>query len=426
MHGGVHSASVKPVDTDAFWTERASELEEYARLALRIGVNLEQGQDVMLISYVEHAPLVRAITRVAYEEGARRVDPLYFDVHVRRAKAELAPDEAVGWAPPWMLQRIEEEAERRSAMINTVGEPEPDLFAGLDPGRVARSVMPEVRRALWTAFDHGRMPWSIIAFPTPGWAQQVFGEPDLQRLWDAVRATVRLDEPDPIEAWRAHIELLQSRARQLNERRFDSLRFRGPGTDLEVGLLPEANWMSAGVETAWGRFYVPNLPTEEVFTVPDCRRTEGHVRATQPLVLLGGTVVRDLEMSFSSGRIVDVKASSGAEDVRGEIEIDANASLLGEVALVDETSRVGRSGITFWSTLFDENAASHIAYGTAWPAALRLDKLPGDEELQAMGVNRSGAHTDFMIGGVEVEVDGIETGGAAVPILRDNVWQLGT
>jgi aminopeptidase len=182
--------------------------------------------------------------------------------------------------------------------------------------------------------------------------------------------------------------------------------------------------MSAGVRTAWGRFYVPNLPTEEVFTVPDYRRTEGRVRATQPLVLLGGTVVRGLEMTFAGGRVVDVQAASGADEVRGELSVDANASLLGEVALVDETSRVGRSGLTFWSTLFDENAASHIAYGTAWPKALRLDPLPTDEALQAMGVNRSGAHTDFMIGGPDVEVDGLEQGGAAVPILRDNVWQL--
>ena len=412
------------MDQASFWVEHTDELEEYARLALRVGVNLEQGQDVMLISDVEHAPLVRAIARVAYEEGARRVDPLYQDVHVRRAKAELAPDDAVGWVPPWLLQRVEEEAERRTAMINTVGEPDPDLFAGIDADRVNRSLMPDVRRALWTQFDHGRMPWTIVAFPTAGWAQQVFGEPDVERLWQAIRATVRLDEPDPVAAWKAHVEMLQERARQLNERSFDSVRFRGPGTDLTVGLVQQARWMAAGAETAWGRFYVPNLPTEEVFTIPHSRRTEGGVRSTQPLVLVGGTVVRDLELVFSAGRVVEVKASSGADEVRAEIATDANASLLGEVALVDETSRVGRSGITFWSTLFDENAASHIAYGTAWLGALALDELPGQEEREAMGVNQSSAHTDFMIGGPEVEVDGIEDGGAAVPILRDNAWQL--
>ena len=412
------------MDTESFWAGRTAELEEYARLALRVGVDLEQGQDVVIACDVEHAPLVRAIARVAYEEGARRVDPYYMDVYVRKEKAEHAPAEAVGWVPPWLLRRVEEDAERRSAIVNTVGEPEPDLFAGIDADRAAQSLMPGLRRALWTAFDHGRMPWTIVAFPTPGWARQVFGEPDLERLWQAVRATVRLDEADPIAAWRTHIETLLDRARRLNERRFDALRFRGPGTDLTVGLLPEAEWMSAGARTAWGRFYVPNLPTEEVFTIPDRRRTEGRVRSTQPLVLSGGTVVRDLEMTFSGGRIVDVRASTGADEVRGDIGVDANGSFLGEVALVDETSRVGRTGITFWSTLFDENAASHIAYGTAWLGALPLEELPADDELEAMGVNRSGVHTDFMIGGPEVDVDGVEPGGAAVPIMRDNVWQL--
>jgi aminopeptidase len=412
------------LDTDSFWAERSGELDEYARLALRIGLDLEPGQDVLVYGYVEHAPLVRAIARVAYEEGARLVDAMYVDVHVRKEKAEHAPDDAVGWTPPWLLQRLEEQLERRTAMINTIGEPEPNLFNGLDPDRVAQSVLPEFRRALWTAIDHGLMPWSIVAFPTPGWAKQVFGEPDLERLWQAVRATVRLDEPDPVAAWQEHVELLQERARQLNERGFDALRFRGPGTDLTVGLSPEAEWMSAGTETAWGRFYVPNLPTEEVFTIPDFRRTEGHVRSTRPLVLLGGTVVRDLEMTFSGGRIVEVRASSGADEVRGEIGIDENASRLGEVALVDETSRVGRSGITFWNTLFDENAASHIAYGTAWLGALRRDDVPAADDLEAMGINQSKAHTDFMVGGPEVEVDGLEPAGAAVPILRDNAWQL--
>jgi aminopeptidase len=269
------------------------------------------------------------------------------------------------------------------------------------------------------------MPWTIFSFPTPGWAAQAFGEPDVARLWDAIRAAVRLDEPDPITAWKKHVALLVERAAGLNERGFDTVRFRGPGTDLEVGLLPNAHWMAAGTTTSWGRFYIPNLPTEEVFTSPDRRRTEGTVRSTQPLVLTGGTVVRDLEVTFSGGRITDVEASSGADEVRAEVALDEGAAYLGEVALVDERSRVGSSGLTFWSTLFDENAASHIAYGTAVTQALDIERpLPPDEELKAMGINRSRAHTDFMIGGPEVEVDGIERGGTAVPIMRGNVWQL--
>jgi aminopeptidase len=413
------------MDVEAFWADRAGELEEYARLALRVGVNVQPGQDVVVLANVEHAPLARAIARAAYGERARWADVHYSDNHVQRAKAELAPDDAVGWAPRWMIQRIDEEAERHTAYVALLGEPDPDLFAGLDPRRVAESSIPEVRRTIWSAIDRGDVPWTIVAFPTPGWATQVFGEPDVSRLWDAIRATVRLDEPDPVAAWNDHVAMLQERAVRLNERRLDAVRFRGPGTDLTVGLLPLSRWVAAGAETSGGQFHVPNLPTEEVFTTPDRRRTEGHVRSTQPLVLASGTVVRDLEMTFSDGRITEVNAASGADEVRAETTLDEAASYLGEVALVDERSRVGRSGITFWNTLFDENAASHIAFGTAVLHAVELDgPAPGEDELLAQGINQSKAHTDFMIGGPEVEVDGIEPGGATVPIIRDNAWQL--
>jgi aminopeptidase len=226
-----------------------------------------------------------------------------------------------------------------------------------------------------------------------------------------------------VAAWREHDANLKTRAAILNGHGFDAIRFRGPGTDLTVGLLSASRWMCAAFTTADGIEHVPNLPTEEVFTSPDLRRTEGTVRSTYPLAV-GGTTVRDLEVRFEGGRVVDVQASTGADIIRGQLEADAQAPFLGEIALVDGTSAVKRTGLVFFDTLFDENATCHIAYGTGLPMAVEgTDGLTPDE-LIAMGVNVSRTHTDFMIGGPEVDVDGLDRDGNATPIMRDDIFVL--
>jgi aminopeptidase len=243
----------------------------------------------------------------------------------------------------------------------------------------------------------------------------VFGEPDVDRLWEAVAFCTRLDEPDPVVAWREHIARLERRAARLNELAFDAVHYRGPGTDFTVGLLPGARWMSALFRTASGREYVPNMPTEEIFTTPDCRRAEGTIASSLPLALQGD-IVEGLRLTVVDGKIVDVEADHGAELVRGQLESDDRAAYFGELALVDGTSRVGQTGITFFDTLYDENATCHIAYGFGIPEA--FDEVPDE------GMNISTVHTDFMVGRPELEVDGLTADGKAVPILRNETWQL--
>jgi aminopeptidase len=382
---------------------------------VRVGANVQPGQLVDVIARIEHAEIARAVTRAAYEAGARYVDVYYSDQHLRRALIEGAPDDVLSWTPPWLLERAKEVGDERAAVVALTGDAEPDLLADLPGERIGKARMRELAEENTRQINEQLNNWTVVGVPNEGWARQIFGEPDLERLWQAVEYCVRLDEDDPVAAWREHVGTIGRRARLLNELRVDAIRFHGPGTDLTVGLLPESRWQGVESETAAGLPYVANMPTEEVFTTPDSRRTEGFVRSTRPLSLYG-RVVSGLEVRFEGGRIVDVKADEGADVIHGQLASDETAAFLGEVALVDGTSRVGRTGLTFFDTLFDENATCHIAYGSAYAEAVEGE--PGD------GVNVSTVHTDFMVGGPEVAVDAVLRDGTVVPLLRDDVWQL--
>jgi len=394
-------------------SDNGERLERYAELAVRVGANVQPGQEVFLHGLVEHFELVRALTRQSYEADASYVNVQYGDQHIRRAMIEFGPDEALTHTPEWVKATAESTA--GNAQLGTSGNPEPELLADLDGERVGRAIPLEAVDIYRGLHRKNSINWCGVGAVSDGWAQQVFGEPDVERLWELVAFCMRLDEPDPVAAWREHLDRLDARAAALTGLRPDAIRYRGPGTDLTVGLLATARWGSARFRTGSGIEYVANMPTEEIFTTPDPSRAEGTLRSTMPLSL-GGQLIRGLELAFEDGRIVHVDAETGADVVRGHHANIENSDRLGELALVTKDSRVGQTGTLFYNTLFDENATCHIAYGFGVPNAFEGEP---DERM-----NVSKTHVDFMIGGPELEVDAVLADGTEVPLIRDEEWQL--
>jgi aminopeptidase len=393
-------------------------VERLAELAVEFGANVQPGQIVAVQSEPGKEELTRAVAAKAYQRGAKFVDVVYFDMRVKRARLEHAAEDTLDFVPSWYGERMLALGDQRAARIFLSGPADPDALAGVDPARAGRDLLPRVKESN-LVLNERTTNWSILPGPTPAWAKLVFPDLDdeeaLAELWRQVAHVLRLDEPDPVAAWQERADVLTASARRMTERQFDTLRFNGPGTELTVGLLPRGSWLAARFETAEGIPHMPNLPTEEVFTTPHPERTEGVVRSTKPLVL-GGSIIRGLEVEFRGGRAVRIDADEGADVLRNYAAKDDGAARLGEVALVDRHGRIGPLGTVFYDTLFDENAASHIALGEA------ID-ITVPEELKGRA-NRSEIHVDFMIGGPDVDVDGVTQDGDAVPVLRGGDWQV--
>jgi aminopeptidase len=393
-------------------------LERLADLVVGFGANVQPGQIVAVSGEPGKEPLVRAIAVAAYKRGAKFVDVQWFDPWVKRARIEHAADDTLDFVPPWYGERVLALGEHRAARIALSGPVAPGILDGLDPVRAGRDRLPSVKES-GQVVDERTTNWSIIPAPTAAWATLVFPDlPEAEAIAELDRHLLhilRLDEPDPIAAWRARAERLTSNAARLTERGFDALHYEGPGTDFTVGLLPGAQWMAASFETVDGIQHMPNLPTEEVFTSPDPTRLDGHVSATMPLVLADGTVVRGLTMRFEGGRVSGVDADTAQDVMRTIVQHDDGAARLGELALVDDEGRIGAMQTVYYDTLLDENAASHIALGRGFSFL-----APGREEL----VNDSEIHIDFMIGSPQLDVTGLTAEGERVPLLRGGKFVL--
>ena len=388
-----------------------------ARLIAEAGINATADQIVVPSATLGQQDLARAIAGACYDLGARYVEVNYSDPYVRKVRLTRAPDAALGTIPAWTRRKALDVEQAGGANIALTGPAAPHLLDDIDPGRIGRDqvAIPELMEVI----GRQRLRWTVAPGPSAGWAKLVFGEhePDaLAKLWEAIGAICRLDADDPVRAWRERGDELGQTARRLDGAQLDSLHFKGPGTDLTVGLLNGARWEGGGMTSVEGIRYLPNIPTEEVFTTPDPERTHGVVTSTKPL-LVSGRTISGLRMRFEDGRAVQVDADEGAELMRELVARDEHANRLGEVALVDASGRIGRSGLVFHDTLFDENAASHIAVGGGFP------HLTADERVAAR-VNTSGIHTDFMIGGPKVEVTGTTVDGRELPVLMHQDWAL--
>ena len=422
------SDSGDPVTADL---ERTFQI--YAELTVKVGLNLQAGQRLLVIgplasggASLEAAPLVRRIAASAYQAGAPLVEALWGDEPLLLARFQNAPRDSFSQFSTWLPKALVEHVEAGHAVLSVYAN-DPDLL---------KSEPPDLVSALQQAASFGIRPfrelisrnqtnWTVIAAAGASWASRVFpqlpAEQQLQRLWDAIGRLCRLDQPDPIAAWTTHLETLTARSDYLNRKQFDALKYRGSGTDLTIGLPAGHVWVSGRSASRSGIPFTANLPTEEVFTIPHKDRVDGMVRSTKPLSY-GGTLIEGFSLRFTEGRVTGLDAERGESVLRQLIGTDAGAGRLGEVALVPHGSPISQSGLLFYNTLFDENAASHVALGSAYKFTLSGGDAMDDEQFERAGGNRSAVHVDFMIGSGDLDVDAIRKDGTSEPLMRRGEW----
>ncbi len=423
---GMSAAETITAETSLPTRDFQQKLDRLAEVAVRSGLGLAQGQELVMTASVEALPLARLITKHAYKAGASLVTVLFTDEESTllryRYGADATFDKAAGWLYDGMAAAYKSGAAR---LAITGGNP--SLLSKEDPekvGRANRAMSKAYRPALELITRHD-INWTIVSAATPAWAAAVFpdvpADQALGRLWDAIFAASRADQSDPVAAWKTHDEKLHMWASRMNTKRFAALHFKGPGTDLKVGLADDHLWLGGGTTAGNGNYCIPNMPTEEVFTTPHKDRVDGTVTSTKPLSHQG-TLIEKIQVRFEGGKIVEAHAAKGEQVLQRMIETDEGARRLGEVSLVPASSPIAASGLLFLNTLFDENAACHIALGQAYSTCLKDGDKLTPEQLAAKGANDSLIHVDWMIGSEKIDVDGITAAGKAEPVMRQGEW----
>jgi aminopeptidase len=401
-------------------------LDRLAEVAVKVGLGVAPGQELVMTATLDAVPLARLITAHAYKAGASLVTPLFTDEELALLRFRYAPDASFDAAPSWLYEGMAQAYRNGAARLAITGN-DPSLLSQQDPEKVSRmnrATSKAYRPALELIARH-EINWTIVACATPAWAAAVFPnlsrDEGLARLWEAILTASRVDQPDPVAAWKKHDADLHARAERLNEKRYAALHFRGPGTDLRVGLADDHLWLGGGTTARNGRYCIPNMPTEEVFTTPHKDRVEGRVTSTKPLSHQG-TMIEDISVRFEAGQIVEAHAARGEQVLQRMIETDDGARRLGEASLVPHSSPIASSGLLFMNTLFDENAACHIALGQAYSTCLKNGDSLTPEQLASRGANESLIHVDWMIGSNHIDVDGISADGNSTPVMRGGEW----
>mgnify|MGYP001770212409 CR=1 FL=1 len=401
-------------------------LEKYAELAVKVGVNVQEGQELMITASLQAKELVRLIAKKAYEAGARNVHVDWQDDVLTRLKYEMAHDDVFTEYPEWKSMERTKLAERNAAFISIVSQ-SPDLLKGIKPERIAnfQKASGKALNTFRQYIQSDKVSWTVIAAASEEWADKVFANEEksarVSSLWDAIFKATRIYEKDPVAAWKKHNETLHEKVNYLNSKKYHKLHYQAPGTDLTIELPEKHIWVGAGSVNEKGVHFMANMPTEEVFTAPKKDGVDGYVKSTKPLSY-GGNIIENFTITFQNGRITDVKAEKGEEILKQLVDTDEGSRYLGEIALVPHNSPISNANLLFYNTLFDENASNHLAIGSAYAFCLEGGKTMSEDELKENGLNISITHVDFMIGSADMNIDGILKDGTREPIFRQGNW----